>query len=100
MSHSQIAFTVIGLIASIGLGSSAALAQSGDNRDPLSRASSGDTGGLLQMLHGIQNGQIRNENEFSRQQGQQINNSTQSFRAEQLRRIRAQQQQQQSRPPQ
>ncbi len=65
---------------------------SGDSRDPLTRASSGDTGGILQLLQSIQNGKLRDPGEFSREQSQQISGAASSFKAEQLRRIQAQQQ--------
>jgi hypothetical protein len=64
----------------------------GDSRDPFSRAAAGDQGGLMQLLHGVQNGAIRNDTEFNVQQQRQISGSTEGFRAEQLRRLRAQQQ--------
>jgi hypothetical protein len=67
---------------------------SGDARDPLSRAAAGDQGGLLQLLHNVQNGRQTTPEEFNRQQNQRIAGSTQDFRAEQLRRLREQQQQQ------
>jgi hypothetical protein len=72
---------------------------SGDNRDPFARASTGDTGGLMQLLHGVQTGAIRNDSEFVRQQQQQVSSSTANFRAEQLRRLRAQQQKPQANKP-
>jgi hypothetical protein len=93
-------------IALVGLMSfaivSPAMAQSntsGDSRDPFVRASTGDTGGLMQLLHGVQTGAIRNDSEFVRQQQQQVSSSTASFRAEQLRRLRAQQQKPQANKP-
>jgi hypothetical protein len=66
---------------------------SSDARDPFSRAASGDNGGLMQLLHTVQNGRLTSSEEFNRQQQQRIAGSTQDFRAEQLRRIREQQQQ-------
>ncbi len=81
---------------------SPAMAQSntnGDNRDPFARASAGDTGGLMQILHGLQTGGVRNDSEFARQQQQQVSSSTANFRAEQLRRLRAQQQKPQATKP-
>jgi hypothetical protein len=93
-------------IALVGLMSFAlvapAMAQtntSGDNRDPFSRAATGDTGGLMQLLHGVQTGAIRNNSEFERQQQQQVSSTTANFRAEQLRRLRAQQQKPQTPQP-
>jgi hypothetical protein len=64
---------------------------SGDSRDPLTRASSGDTGGILQLLQNLQNGQLRDPSAFSREQSQKIDGATSDFKAEQLRRLQAQQ---------
>jgi hypothetical protein len=64
---------------------------SGDSRDPLTRASSGDTGGIMQIMQNIQNGKLRDPSEFSREQSQQISGAASNFKAEQLRRLQAQQ---------
>jgi hypothetical protein len=72
----------------------AQLNNSGDDRDPFSRASQGDSTGLMSILHGLQNGQLKSEGEFLAQQRQQLTGSTQDFRTEQLRRLREMQQQQ------
>jgi hypothetical protein len=106
---SKFTFALVGLMSfALALASASAgivapaMAQtntSGDNRDPFSRAATGDTGGLMQLLHGVQTGAIRNNAEFERQQQQQVSSSTASFRAEQLRRLRAQQQKPQTTKP-
>ena len=64
---------------------------SSDARDPFSRASSGDTSGILQLLRNAQNGKLRDPSEFSREQSQQISGAASNFKAEQLRRLQAQQ---------
>jgi hypothetical protein len=97
---SKFTFALVGLMSFAIV--APAMAQnntSGDNRDPFARASTGDTGGLLQLLHGLQTGAIRNDPEFARQQQQQVSSSTAAFRAEQLRRLRAQQQKPQASKP-
>jgi hypothetical protein len=94
---SKFTFVLVGLLVSSLSAALPAAAQSvngsnSDSRDPFARAASGDQGGLMQLLHGVQNGAIRNNTEFNIQQERQISGSTEGFRAEQLRRLRAQQQ--------
>lgn len=84
------AFTA-GLLTGQPASAQSVFGNSGDSRDPLTRASSGDTGGILQLMQNIQNGKLRDPSEFSREQGQQINGAASSFKAEQLRRLQAQQ---------
>jgi hypothetical protein len=81
-----------GLLTGQSASAQGVFGNSGDSRDPLTRASSGDTGGILQLLQNIQNGKVRDPGEFSREQGQQISGAASSFKAEQLRRLQAQQQ--------
>lgn len=61
---------------------------SGDNRDPFSRATNGDTSGLLNMLNQVQSNTGRNPN-YAVEQQQQINSASSDFRARQLEAIRA-----------
>jgi|APDOM4702015118_1054815.scaffolds.fasta_scaffold928184_1 hypothetical protein len=82
-----------GSLAVVSQPSFAQLNNSGDNRDPFSRASQGDTTGLLSVLHNLQNGSKKSEGEFLSQQRQQLSGSAQDFRAEQLRLLRERQQQ-------
>jgi hypothetical protein len=81
-----------GLLTSQPASAQGAFGNSGDSRDPLSRASSGDTGGILQLIQNAQNGKQRDPGEFSREQNQKITDAASVFRAAQLRRIQAQQQ--------
>jgi hypothetical protein len=81
-----------GSLVVVGQPSFAQLNNSGDNRDPFSRAGQGDTTGLLSVLHGLQNGRKLSEGEFLTQQRERLSGSAQDFRAEQLRRMREQQQ--------
>ncbi len=67
----------------------------GEYRDPFSSASQGDTTGLLRILNGIQNGKQTSEKDFLAQQQIELTGSAQDFRAQQLRRLREKQQQQQ-----
>ena len=58
-----------------------------DNRDPFSRASGGDTSGLLNIINQAQlNG--RNNPNYGAEQRDQINSATADFRAERLRLLR------------
>jgi hypothetical protein len=95
MSKSSVLFAglVVGAVAL--LTSSPAIAQnnSGDSRDPFARAASGDTTGVLQLMQNLQNGKQRDPNVVATEQQQQIAGTAASFREEQMRRIRAQQQQ-------
>jgi uncharacterized membrane protein len=60
---------------------------SGDNRDPFSRASGGDTSGLMQLINQAQlNGQT-NPN-YSRDQQDQLNSASSDFRARQIQSLR------------
>jgi hypothetical protein len=63
---------------------------SGDARDPLTRASSGDTSAILQLLQRAQNGRLRDPSEFAREQSQQISDAVNDFKAKQLRSLQAQ----------
>jgi hypothetical protein len=81
----------VGLLTGQPANAQATFGNSGDARDPLSRASTGDTSGLLQLMQNLQNGRQRDPNEVAREQSQQIDGAASNFRAEQLRRIRAQQ---------
>jgi hypothetical protein len=56
---------------------------SGDNRDPFNRASSGDTSGLMQLLNQAQLNGRTNPN-YSTEQQEQINSATADFRARQM----------------
>ena len=56
---------------------------SGDNRDPFNRASSGDTSGLLQLLNQAQLNGRSNPNAIVEQQ-EQLNSATADFRARQM----------------
>ena len=59
---------------------------SGDNRDPFNRASSGDTSGLMQLINQAQlNGSAGNTN--TDRQGQ-LNSATVDFRTQQLKLLR------------
>jgi hypothetical protein len=60
---------------------------SGDNRDPFSRASGGDTSGLMQLINQAQiNGQS-NPN-YSRDRQDEINSASSDFRARQIQSLR------------
>jgi hypothetical protein len=56
---------------------------SGDNRDPFNRASSGDTSGLMQLLNQAQLNGRSNPNATNEQQ-EQLNSATADFRARQM----------------
>jgi hypothetical protein len=56
---------------------------SGDNRDPFNRASSGDTSGLMGLLNQAQLNGRTNPNYAAEQQGQ-IDSATADFRARQM----------------
>jgi hypothetical protein len=59
----------------------------GDNRDPFSRASTGDTSGLLNLINQAQlNG--KNNPNYSNEQREQMNSATEDFRARQLQLLR------------
>jgi hypothetical protein len=60
---------------------------SGDNRDPFSRAGSGDTSGLMQLLNQAQLNGRNNPNAIADQQGQ-IDSATADFRARQMQVLR------------
>jgi hypothetical protein len=94
---SKYTFVLVGLLvsslsAALPAGAQSVNGSNGDSRDPFARAAYGDQGGIMQLLHGVQNGSLRNNSEFNVQQDRQISGSTDSFRAEQLRRLRAKQQ--------
>ncbi|AFY94224.1 hypothetical protein [Chamaesiphon minutus] len=59
----------------------------GDNRDPFSRASGGDTSGLLNLINQAQLNSKNNPN-FESEQREQLNSATQDFRARQLQELR------------
>lgn len=61
---------------------------SGDNRDPFNRASTGDTSGLMQLLNQAQLNS--NNSTYGSQQQQQLNSATTDFRTRQLEAIKAQ----------
>lgn len=63
---------------------------SGDNRDPFNRASTGDTAGLMQLINQAQLGSLRNNPEYVKEQQEQINSATEDFRARQLQVLRQQ----------
>ncbi len=63
---------------------------SGDNRDPFNRASSGDTAGLMQLLNQVQLSGARNTPEYAQEQQEQLNSATTEFRARQEEALRAQ----------
>jgi hypothetical protein len=57
-----------------------------DNRDPFSRASGGDTSGLLNIINQAQlNGKNPN---YGNEQRDQLNSATEDFRAQRLRLLR------------
>ena len=59
----------------------------GDNRDPFSRASTGDTSGLLNLINQAQlNG--KNNPNYNKEQSDRLNSATQDFRARQLQLLR------------
>ena len=60
---------------------------SSDNRDPFSRASGGDTSGLLNIINQAQLNGKSNPN-YSIEQREQLNSATEDFRAERLRLLR------------
>jgi hypothetical protein len=60
---------------------------SSDNRDPFSRASGGDTSGLLNLINQAQlNG--KNNPNYSTEQREQLNSASEDFRLNQLKLIR------------
>jgi hypothetical protein len=59
----------------------------GDNRDPFSRASTGDTSGLLNLINQTQLNSKTNPN-YSNEQRDQLNSATEDFRARQLQVLR------------
>ncbi len=59
----------------------------GDNRDPFSRASTGDTTGLLNLINQAQLNSNSNPN-YSNEQRDQLNSATQDFRTRQLQVLR------------
>ena len=59
----------------------------GDNRDPFSRASTGDTSGLLNLINQTQLNSKTNPN-YSNEQREQLNSATEDFRARQLQVLR------------
>jgi hypothetical protein len=60
---------------------------SSDNRDPFSRASGGDTSGLLNLINQAQLNGKNNPNSTSEQR-EQLNSATEDFRTNQLKLIR------------
>jgi hypothetical protein len=59
----------------------------GDNRDPFSRASGGDTSGLLNLINQAQINSKNNPN-YESEQREQLNSATQDFRTRQLQELR------------
>jgi hypothetical protein len=60
---------------------------SSDNRDPFSRASGGDTSGLLNLINQAQINSKTNPN-YSNEQREQLNSATEDFRARQMQVLR------------
>jgi hypothetical protein len=60
----------------------------GDNRNPFSRASGGDTSGLLQLINQAQLSGQRNSPEYAKGQQEQISSATEDFRTQQLQLLR------------
>ena len=61
---------------------------SSDNRDPFSRASGGDTSGLLNIINQAQLNSQTNPN-YSKEQQEQLNSATENYRQRQLEALRA-----------
>ncbi len=61
---------------------------SGDNRDPFNRASSGDTSGLMQLINQAQLNGSQGGTNSSGDKQEQINSATVDFRAQQLKLLR------------
>lgn len=63
------------------------------NRDPFSRGNEEDAyGGIMQLMHRAQMGNIRSTNEFSTEQDRSLNDAAAQFRKRQLEMIRNQNQ--------
>ncbi len=71
------------LVPTIASAQTAGFGNSGDNRDPFNRASSGDTSGLIQLLNQAQLNGRSNPN-YNVEQQEQINSATADFRARQM----------------
>jgi hypothetical protein len=77
----------LALVPTIASAQSAGFGNSGDNRDPFSRASTGDTSGLMRLLNESQlNG--RNNPNYRAEQKEQIDSATTDFRARQMQMLR------------
>jgi hypothetical protein len=92
----KLSFTSTAVLLTLALIPTSAFAQSyggefgnsGDNRDPFNRASSGDTSGLMKLINQAQlNGSQGNANASGDNQ-EQINSATVDFRAQQLKLLR------------
>jgi hypothetical protein len=68
--------------------SNSGFGNAGDSRDPFSRANSGDTSGLMELINRAQAGSRRNDSEYSRGQQEQIDSATEDFRARQIQALR------------
>jgi hypothetical protein len=77
----------ISLIPTLASAQSDAFGNSGDNRDPFSRASTGDTSGLLQLINKAQINGNANPN-YSKEQREQLDSATEDFRARQMQVLR------------
>jgi hypothetical protein len=77
----------ISLIPTIASAQTDGFGNSGDNRDPFSRASTGDTSGLLQLINKTQINGTYNPN-YSKEQREQLDSATEDFRAQQMRALR------------
>jgi hypothetical protein len=77
----------LSLIPTIASAQSSPFGNSGDNRDPFNRASTGDTSGLMQLLNQSQLNGKTNPN-LANEQREQINSATEDFRTRQLQMLR------------
>jgi hypothetical protein len=77
----------VALFPTIASAQSAGFGNSGDNRDPFSRASTGDTSGLMQLLNQSQLNGRTNPN-YTAEQKEQIDSATTDFRARQMQMLR------------
>jgi hypothetical protein len=59
----------------------------GDNRNPFSRATNGDTSGLLELINRAQLNGKTNPN-YNNEQREQLNSATEDFRARQMQALR------------
>ncbi len=96
---SKFNFLVVGLLVGSSLTaiSQPSFAQSnnpfsGESSDPFSRASQGDSGGLMRLLNNVQGSGKTSEKDFLFQQQTQLSGSAQDFKAQQLQRLRGKKQ--------